>query len=64
LDRNYADDIMQLFGAFQQVGVTVIVATHDALGKVTQADKILHLNQGTLETSPSDTNQQAQNELV
>ena len=59
LDRNYADDIMQLFGAFQQVGVTVIVATHDALGKVTPADKVLHLNQGKL-----TFNQQVPHELA
>ena len=60
LDRNYAEDIMALFKAFQQVGVTVIIATHDALGQVnlenqtnveSQAslkNKILHLNQGKL----------------
>ena len=60
LDRNYAEDIMALFSAFQQVGVTVIIATHDALGQVnlenqenleSQAslkNKILHLNQGKL----------------
>ena len=64
LDRNYADDIMQLFSAFQQVGVTVIVATHDALGKVTQADKVLHLNQGKLATESPETSAQVQNELA
>ncbi len=48
LDRSYADDIMQLFGAFQQVGVTVIVATHDALGKTTPQDKVLQLQHGRL----------------
>ena len=48
LDRNYADDIMQLFSAFQQVGVTVIVATHDALGKTTPKNKVLQLQQGRL----------------
>lgn len=48
LDRNYADDIMTLFAAFQQVGVTVIVATHDALGNANYQSKVLHLNQGKL----------------
>jgi cell division transport system ATP-binding protein len=48
LDRDYATDIMQLFGAFQQVGVTVIVATHDALGKVSPQDKVLKLGHGRL----------------
>lgn len=48
LDKNYADDILGLFSAFQQVGVTVIVATHDALGTASQQHKILHLDHGQL----------------
>lgn len=54
LDKNYAADILALFKAFQQVGVTVIIATHDALGQAnhenqaSQQNKILHLNQGRL----------------
>lgn len=48
LDRDYATDIMQLFGAFQQVGVTVIVATHDALGRISPQDKVLQLEHGRL----------------
>jgi cell division transport system ATP-binding protein len=48
LDRNYADDILQLFSAFQQVGVTVIIATHDALGNVGDKNKVLHLDHGKL----------------
>lgn len=54
LDKNYAADILALFKAFQQVGVTVIIATHDALGQTnhenqaSQQNKILHLNQGRL----------------
>ncbi|MGB7816763.1 MAG: cell division ATP-binding protein FtsE [Methylotenera sp.] len=48
LDKNYADDIIQLFNAFQQVGVTVIIATHDALGSANQQNKILHLDHGKL----------------
>ena len=48
LDRNYAEDIMALFTAFQQVGVTVIIATHDALGNANYQNKVLHLNQGKL----------------
>jgi cell division transport system ATP-binding protein len=48
LDRNYAADILQLFNAFQQVGVTVIIATHDALGNANQQNKILHLDHGKL----------------
>jgi cell division transport system ATP-binding protein len=48
LDKNYADDILKLFSAFQQVGVTVIIATHDALGAANQQYKILHLYHGQL----------------
>ncbi len=48
LDRNYATDILQLFNAFQQVGVTVIIATHDALGNAGDQSKVLHLNHGKL----------------
>ena len=48
LDRNYATDIITLFKAFQQVGVTVIIATHDALGNANHENKVLHLNQGKL----------------
>ena len=48
LDRNYAEDIIKLFSAFQQVGVTVIIATHDALGNANYENKVLHLNHGKL----------------
>ncbi len=48
LDKNYADDILNLFSAFQQVGVTVIIATHDALGTANHDQKILHLDHGHL----------------
>lgn len=55
LDRNYAADILQLFNAFQQVGVTVIIATHDALGNANQQNKVLHLNQGKLANTEAVT---------
>ena len=48
LDRNYATDIISLFKAFQQVGVTVIIATHDALGSAGTSNKVLHLSHGKL----------------
>ena len=48
LDATYAADIMQLFYAFQQVGVTVVVATHDAHAMSATHDKILHLEHGKL----------------
>lgn len=48
LDANYATDIMAIFHAFHQVGVTVIIATHDALGMSAQQTRVLNLNQGEL----------------
>jgi cell division transport system ATP-binding protein len=48
LDDNYADEIMALFYAFQQVGVTVIIATHDA-DRIREGNKLLHLDHGRLE---------------
>lgn len=68
LDSNYATDIIALFKAFQQVGVTVIIATHDALRQsnaenntnVNQGNnhlannKILHLQQGKLLNTKAD----------
>lgn len=48
LDKNYAADILTLFSAFQQVGVTVIIATHDALGNVDSHHKVIQLNHGKL----------------
>jgi cell division transport system ATP-binding protein len=47
LDETYAAEIMQLFYAFQQVGVTVIIATHDVRGINPQA-KVLKLDHGQL----------------
>ncbi len=49
LDENYATEIMSLFYAFQQVGVTVIVATHDANGVSAASGKVLRLSQGGLQ---------------
>lgn len=60
LDANYAADIMAIFYAFNQVGVTVIMATHDALGMSARQNRVLHLNQGQLTQytpNPTDPNQ-------
>lgn len=51
LDEAYATDIMRLFHAFQQVGVTVIIATHDAHGIQNIPAKLLHLDHGKLTIS-------------
>ena len=48
LDASYAADIMAIFHAFHQVGVTVIMATHDAQGMSATQNRVLHLHQGAL----------------
>lgn len=48
LDASYAADIMAIFHAFHQVGVTVIIATHDALGMSLRQTRVLNLNHGVL----------------
>lgn len=48
LDETYAAEIMALFYAFQQVGVTVVIATHDANGISRATGKVLRLHQGQL----------------
>ena len=50
LDGGYAAEIMSLFYAFQQVGVTVIIATHDANRISMAGNKVLHLDHGRLES--------------
>src|SRR5258708_5797953 len=49
LDAAYADEIMEMFSAFNQVGVTVLVATHDQqlIGKYRK--RVLTLDHGKLQ---------------
>lgn len=46
LDENYATEIMGIFDAFRQVGVSVIIATHNF--RNTEDARVLRLNQGQL----------------
>ena len=48
LDVEYAHDIMTMFTSFNQVGVTVLIATHDASLLEDKQHRILSLRQGTL----------------
>jgi cell division transport system ATP-binding protein len=48
LDESYARDIIELFQSFHEVGVTVIIATHDAKGIAQRGEQILSLEQGVL----------------
>ncbi len=48
LDVEYARDIMTMFASFNQVGVTVLIATHDASLLEDTQHRILSLKQGKL----------------
>ncbi|QOJ24671.1 MAG: cell division ATP-binding protein FtsE [Gammaproteobacteria bacterium] len=48
LDMEYARDIMTLFTSFNQVGVTVLIATHDASLLEDTQHRVLSLKQGKL----------------
>ncbi|WP_292995076.1 cell division ATP-binding protein FtsE [Nitrosomonas sp.] len=48
LDIEYAQDIMSMFISFNQVGVTVLIATHDASLLRDTQHRILSLKQGKL----------------
>ncbi len=48
LDETYATEIMKLFHAFHQVGVTVVIATHDAASIPADTAKVLRLDHGGL----------------
>jgi cell division transport system ATP-binding protein len=48
LDIEYARDIMTMFTSFNQVGVTVLIATHDASLLEDTQHRILSLKQGKL----------------
>jgi cell division transport system ATP-binding protein len=51
LDRGYADEIMNIFYSFQQVGVTVIISSHE-IPKTTIHYKEFHLITGNLQNVP------------
>lgn len=48
LDTTYAADIMQLFQAFNEVGVTVMIAMHDTANVESMTHRVLHLDKGRL----------------
>ena len=47
LDKKYADEIMNLFCSFQELGVTVIIATHE-MPIISKKHKQLYLQDGNL----------------
>ena len=50
LDADYAGDIMEMFQSFNQVGVTLLIATHDESLITRYSSRVLHLKQGELHT--------------
>lgn len=56
LDADYAQDIMEIFKSFHQVGVTLLISTHDA-GVLRNHDKVrvLNLKQGVLQLNAVGT---------
>ncbi len=54
LDPELSEEIMDLFDQFSQVGVTVLIATHD-LGLISRYDhRLISLEQGRLQSDGSD----------
>jgi cell division transport system ATP-binding protein len=49
LDEIYATEIMKLFQAFHQVGVTILIATHDVSAIAAAGGRTLHLLAGELQ---------------
>lgn len=56
LDADYAQDIMAIFRSFHQVGVTLLISTHD-MGILQEIDKVrvLNLKHGMLQPSTTRT---------
>ncbi|MDP2878363.1 MAG: cell division ATP-binding protein FtsE [Sulfuricella sp.] len=50
LDAEYAGEIMEMFKSFNQVGVTLLIATHDESLIARYSSRVLHLKQGELQT--------------
>ncbi|MHB1592407.1 MAG: cell division ATP-binding protein FtsE [Sulfuricella sp.] len=48
LDADYADEIMEMFKSFNQVGVTLLIATHDESLIARYSSRVLRLKQGEL----------------
>ena len=48
LDADYAGEIMEMFKSFNQVGVTLLIATHDESLITRYSSQVLHLTQGEL----------------
>jgi len=61
LDKALSDEIIDIFADFNQVGVTVLIATHDTRQVARLGKRTLHLDHGEL-VEPSMTQQTQQQE--
>lgn len=52
LDSEYAHEIMEIFRSFHQVGVTLLISTHDTSVLQNTSARMLVLKQGELQTGP------------
>lgn len=50
LDPEYAEQLVEMFAAFNQVGVTIVIATHDPHLAARVTSRVLHLRGGVLQT--------------
>lgn len=50
LDADYAREIMDMFKAFHQLGVTLVIASHDEDAIRAYGSRVLHLNHGVLQS--------------
>jgi cell division transport system ATP-binding protein len=50
LDKGYAEDIMSIFKSFHQVGVTLLISTHDEGVLTRHGERILNLKHGELQS--------------
>lgn len=55
LDAQYAEDIMAIFKSFNQVGVTLLISTHDASVLRNKQVRVIELKQGEIQTPPSSS---------
>ncbi|MCX7193432.1 MAG: cell division ATP-binding protein FtsE [Proteobacteria bacterium] len=59
LDAEYAEEIMAIFKSFHQVGVTLLISTHDASVLRNTQFRVIELKQGEIQSSsaPADSAQ-------
>lgn len=51
LDKTYSNEIMEIFKSFHQVGVTLLISSHDERVLQKFPSRVLHLKQGELQPS-------------